>query len=224
MYLGIGYWEIAALLKSISQSPNLYSRNMQERYIQLAHGNVFTKTAGNPADPLVLGIHGWSQQNGWHTWEPILVPLGAAGYYAVGVDMPGWGQSVSMNQRGLGFSEAIGVVVGLMDALGKKTAVLLGKSWGGGIAIGTALAHPERITKLILTAPAFRKPELLPGVTQPVLMAWSTDDTTIPYEVADAYMQHVANIQLETYATGGHNAAPNNAADFAPKAIEFLGE
>jgi hypothetical protein len=26
------------------------------------------------AGPLVLGLHGWSQRNGWHTWEPLIAP------------------------------------------------------------------------------------------------------------------------------------------------------
>jgi pimeloyl-ACP methyl ester carboxylesterase len=30
----------------------------------------------------------------------------------------------------------------------------MGKSWGGGVALQTALDHPERVEKLILTAPA----------------------------------------------------------------------
>lgn len=45
-------------------------------------------------------------------------------------------------------------VVGLMDALGIESAVLVGNSQGGTIAVQTALAYPERVEALILADPA----------------------------------------------------------------------
>ena len=194
---------------------------MEDLFIETIFGTVFGKVAGRQGDPLVLGIHGYSQRNGWQTWEPMMAPLAKAGYWVVSLDMPGWGQSVA--QRPFDNDDYVAVIVAVLDELGAETAVLLGKSWGGGIALETALQHPARITHLILTAPARRNIDPLVALQQPTLMAWSEDDNVIPYKYAAYYVEKIPNIQLETYPIGGHSAAQENATDFAPKAIKFLG-
>lgn len=195
---------------------------LSELWIETRMGRVYGRTAGPATGPLVLGLHGWSQRNGWHTWEPLLLPLGAAGFHAVSVDMPGWGQSPPLGSATITKEQAMQVVVAILDEMGVETAVVMGKSWGGGIALNMALAYPERISKLILTAPAFRRAELLPTVAQPVLLAWAEDDPVIPYKYAVEFTDKLPNCQLETYPTGGHSAAPKNVVDFASKAVEFL--
>jgi len=195
---------------------------MNTLFIDTEYANVYAKSAGKQGAPLVLGIHGYSQRNGWHTWEPLLAPLAEAGFWVVSVDMPGWGQSVLQKPQRLTNGTAVDAVIQIMDGLGAETAVLMGKSWGGGVALDTAVAQPHRITKLILTAPVRRSLDDLANLTQPVLLAWAKDDPVIPYEYAQKYVQHIPCIQLETYETGGHSAAQKNADNFAPKAIAFL--
>lgn len=194
---------------------------MKELFLETKFGTVFGKSAGQEGRPLLLGIHGWSQRNGWHTWKPLLEPLARADYWMVSVDMPGWGQSAPAAG-----TEVTGTpvehIMSMLAVLQVETAVLLGKSWGGGVAIETALQYPERITKLILTAPAWRNVDRLPELKQPVLLAWAEDDPVIPYQQAAQYVAKIPDIQLETYPTGGHEAAQHNVADFAPKAIQFL--
>jgi pimeloyl-ACP methyl ester carboxylesterase len=46
--------------------------------------------------------------------------------------------------------ELIESIRGLMDALGLPTATLIGNSMGGGVAIGMALTHPHRVSRLVL--------------------------------------------------------------------------
>jgi pimeloyl-ACP methyl ester carboxylesterase len=193
---------------------------MEDLFIETQFGTVFGKSAGRQGDPLVLGIHGYSQRNGWQTWQPMMAPLAEAGYWVVSLDMPGWGQSVA--QRPLDNDDYVAVIIAILDKLEAETAVLLGKSWGGGIALEAALQYPARISHLILTAPARRNLDPLAELSQPVLLAWAEDDQVIPYKYAAAYVEKISDIQLETYPTGGHSAAPKNVEDFAPKAIKFL--
>ena len=192
---------------------------MEDIWIETPAGEVYGKSAG--AGPLVLGLHGWSQRNSWQTWQPLLRPLADAGFRAVSVDMPGWGRSVAASGP-LRAQQAVDVVLALLDGLEVETATLMGKSWGGGVALKTALDHPQRVAKLILTAPAFRDFGRLAEVQQPVLLAWAEDDSVIPIHFAQEYVERVPTIELVTYETGGHSAAPKNAEDFAPKVIEFL--
>ncbi len=192
-----------------------------EIWIETEYGKVFGMVAGPENGRTILAIHGYSQRNGWHTWEPMMAPLAEAGFRVVSVDMPGWGQSVP-TQGQVGGKTAVMTVLQLLDGLSAETAVLMGKSWGGKVAVETAVSHPRRIAHLILTAPALRDVEQARKISQPVLLAWAEDDPVIPFSYAARLAAAIPNCQLETYPTGGHSAAPKNAADFAPKAIKFL--
>lgn len=189
---------------------------MDDIWIETPQAKVYGKSAGERGRPLVLGIHGYSQRNGWHTWEPLMRPLADAGFWVVSVDMPGWGQSAPASD------DPVQTIVEILDGWQVDAAVLMGKSWGGGIALEVALQYPQRVDKLILTAPARQNLEPLRKLRQPVLLAWAEDDPVIPYATAQKYMERIPNIQLESYATGSHSAAQNNVADFAPKAVVFL--
>jgi pimeloyl-ACP methyl ester carboxylesterase len=195
---------------------------MDNVFIKLELTTVHGKLLGDPSAPLVLGIHGWSQKNGWQTWEPFMEPLAAAGYCVVSVDMPGWGDSPALDKLPLGGERAVEVVIDILNGLQKNTAVLMGKSWGGGVAIKTAVTHPDRISKLILTAPALRNLDQLAQIQQPVLLTWAEDDPVIPFAVSEAFISAVPDIEFVAYPSGGHSAAQKNVADFAPKVIEFL--
>ena len=197
---------------------------MDDIYIKLELTTVYGKLAGDPAAPLVLGLHGWSQRNGWRSWEPLMAPLADAGYCAVSVDMPGWGDSPALDNLPLGGERAVSVVIDIMNGLQKETAVLMGKSWGGGVAVRTAIAFAERINRLVLTAPALRNFEQVGLLTQPVLLAWAEDDPIIPCAMADVFVKMAPQTELVIYPTGGHSAAQNNAAEFAPRLLAFLAD
>ncbi len=195
---------------------------MDDVFLKLDLTTVYGKLAGDPANPLILGIHGWSQRNGWHTWEPVMEPLADAGYCVVSLDMPGWGNSQALDNLPLAGSRAVSVVIDILDSLQKESAVLMGKSWGGGVAINTAVAYPDRVTKLLLTAPALRELDKLAMLGQPVLLTWAEDDPVIPITVATKYIDAVPKLDYYSYQTGGHSAAQKNADDFIPRAINFL--
>ena len=195
---------------------------MDDIFISTPYGQIFGKVAGSLNNPLILGLHGWSQKNGWHTWEPLLEPLAEAGFYVVSVDMPGWGQSIPLKPVSMAGDTPVAVVLSILDGLGAKTAVLMGKSWGGGVALSLALTQPQRVDKLILTAPAFRERGKLGSVAHPVLLAWAKDDPVIPVENARPFANALPHCELQIYLIGGHSAAPNNVQAFAPIAIKFL--
>ncbi len=195
---------------------------MDELFLDTTFGRICALVAGDPAGRLALGLHGWSRRNGRHTWQPLLGPLAAAGHYAVGVDMPGWGRSEPITPAPLDRRTALDAVLAILDVLRPGApAALLGKSWGGDLALGVALEHPERVSGLILTAPAFSDFARLPELRPPVLLVWAEDDPVIPIDFVERY-RIVPSLQLITYPDGGHSAAMANAADFAPRAIEFL--
>ena len=195
---------------------------MHEINIVTEHGMVYGQAAGDPISPLVLGVHGWSKRNGWHTWASLLQPLGLAGFYALSLDMPGWGKSLAWRSKPMDSVEGVGALVAIIAGLDKQRASIMGKSWGGGIALELAIQYPEMVRKLILSAPAYHNFDRLSGLTQPVLLAWSKDDPVIPYSFASSFTEVIPTIKLVTYESGGHSAGPKNASDFAPLVIELL--
>jgi pimeloyl-ACP methyl ester carboxylesterase len=72
-------------------------------------------------------------------------------YRAFAPDLPGNGLTYRIDFHGLPFREtAEKLVKETMDALDLRSAIVIGHSMGGYFALVFALAHPERVTKLVL--------------------------------------------------------------------------
>lgn len=63
--------------------------------------------------------------------------------------------------------EMLAFLVGFMDALQIPQAVFVGHSMGAGLAIGMALEHPDRVTRLILISGL--PPDVMTNLTSPTL-------------------------------------------------------
>ncbi|HEX3840121.1 MAG TPA: alpha/beta fold hydrolase [Acidimicrobiales bacterium] len=113
---------------------------------------------GEPTDraPLLLN-HGYSSSTAM--WEPNLAALGTH-RRVVTWDIRGHGQSDSPGRAEL-YSEAASVadMVAVLDAGGIDRAVVGGLSLGGYLSLAFYLAHPTRVTGLLLfdTGPGFKK-------------------------------------------------------------------
>ena len=195
---------------------------LEEYWLQIAREVIFGQYNGPLTGPLVLGVHGLSKRNGWHTWGSLLEPLGQAGFLALSLDLPGWGQSSAWGSDSLSPGDAVQCLMSIANNLKKDNFVVMGKSWGGAVAIQAAIDFPERVNGLILTAPAFLQYDRLGLVSQPVLLVWSQDDPVIPVKYAKTIKDSIPDAELVIYEKGGHSAAPANSTDFAPRAIEFL--
>ena len=77
----------------------------------------------------------------------------AAGFRNLVVDLPGFGRSDKPEDVNYDLDFFVKTISGFLKAVGVKRAILLGNSLGGAIALGLALAEPERVEKLILMAP-----------------------------------------------------------------------
>src|SRR5258708_24015994 len=64
---------------------------MRERYVVTNGIRVFCVEDGPRTGPLVLFVHGWPEFS-W-SWRHQLPALGASGYRAVALDLPGYGRS-----------------------------------------------------------------------------------------------------------------------------------
>jgi pimeloyl-ACP methyl ester carboxylesterase len=105
--------------------------------------------------PLVILCHGFPEC--WYSWRHQLPALAKAGFRAVAPDLRGYG----LSDRPEGVEkytilDDIGDIVGLVDALGARQAVIAGHDIGAAIAWQTALLRPDRFRAVIALSPPFR--------------------------------------------------------------------
>jgi pimeloyl-ACP methyl ester carboxylesterase len=92
--------------------------------------------------PLVVLCHGFPES--WYSWRHQLAALSAAGFHAVAPDMRGYGRSdrpAAVEQYTL--LHLVGDMVGLVEALGARQAVIAGHDWGAPVAWHCALLRPD---------------------------------------------------------------------------------
>jgi len=98
--------------------------------------------------PLVLLLHGWPES--WYSWRHQLSALAEAGYHAVAPDLRGYGKTEKPEAvEEYDIVHLTGDAVGILDALGEKTATVVGHDWGAIVAWNCVLLHPERFNALI---------------------------------------------------------------------------
>ena len=105
--------------------------------------------------PLVLLCHGWPES--WYSWRHQLKALAAAGYCAVAPDMRGYGQTdkpQAIDQYTL--FHLTGDMVGAVDALGYKEAVIVGHDWGAPVAWHSALFRSDIFKAVVGLSVPFR--------------------------------------------------------------------
>ncbi len=98
--------------------------------------------------PLVLLLHGWPESG--YSWRHQLVALAEAGYHAVAPDVRGYGQSDKPEPiEAYSMKALLADFVGLLDALGERTAVVVGHDWGAAMAWSCAALHPDRFRAVV---------------------------------------------------------------------------
>jgi pimeloyl-ACP methyl ester carboxylesterase len=131
------------------QAEALMSRQLDysERYAEIPslqlRAHVVESGRGNP----LLMIHGGNGV-GAH-WLPLMTRL--SGNRLVVPDRPGCGLTDGFLYDGVDLrTHAVAFVEGVLDALAIQEASVIGNSMGGYFALCFALAHPNRVRKLIL--------------------------------------------------------------------------
>lgn len=145
---------------AISLFPDFFSKETcvyEETAKQYALGKFVTvdgkkvhyleKGSGSP----VILIHGVL----YHTvlWQRNIDAL-AEKFKVYALDLWGMGYSERLPQRDYSFALYGRQIAGFMNALGISRAALVGQSMGGGVAVHAAARYPEKVSRLLLVAPA----------------------------------------------------------------------
>ncbi len=140
-----------------------------QRIIEVNGVDLCVDTAGDAADPAILLISGMGASMDW--WEEEFCQrLAAGGRFVIRYDHRDTGRSVSYPAGAPGYTGAdlAADAVGVLDALGRRSAHLAGISMGGALAQQVALAHPGRVDSLVLisTSPAVPVRSELPPMSE----------------------------------------------------------
>ncbi len=180
--------------------------------------------------PLVLLCHGFPES--WYSWRHQLHALSAAGFHAVAPDMRGYGltgRPVEIERYTL--FHLVGDMVGVLDALGEKTAVIAGHDWGAPVAWHAALMRPDRFRAVVgLSVPYRPRGSIAPTTVMP------QNDEASFYQlyfqapgVAEAELEADPGISLRKILYSGSGdvprrnpAGPGAGVGMVPRAGGFL--
>src|SRR5882762_9855620 len=85
-----------------------------------------------------------------------ILPLLANTRQVIAVDLQGHGRTADID-RPLSYEAMADDIAALIKFLGIDKADVMGYSLGGGVALRTAIQHPDRVRKLVLVSTAFRR-------------------------------------------------------------------
>lgn len=133
---------------------------MQRKTVD-ANGITLSYLEAGEGDVILL-CHGFPETS--HSWRKQLPALAAAGYRAIAPDLRGYGESscpIASDQYTL--FHIVGDLIGLMDALSIRRAIVVGNDWGATVAWQMALMRPDRIAGVIaFGVPMMGRPPLPP--------------------------------------------------------------
>jgi len=121
---------------------------IEERRSEAAGFDIRYFVAGQDGPPVVL-LHGGGIDSALLSWREAIAPL-AASYRVWAPDWPGYGGSPLPADGQVTQSVLLRCLMALLDAWELDRAALVGLSMGGGAALGAALEHPERVSRLAL--------------------------------------------------------------------------
>lgn len=137
---------LAAAAQPTSQRQEQPMTEPQFRFID--SNGIRMRIAEQGDGPLVLLLHGWPES--WYSWRHQIPALAAAGYHVVAPDMRGFGQSDAPEDvQSYDINHLTADVVGIIDAVGEKQAVVVGHDWGAIVAWQCALLAPQRFRAVV---------------------------------------------------------------------------
>lgn len=185
--------------------------------------------AESGAGPLVVLCHGFPES--WYSWRHQLHALAEAGFHAVAPDMRGYGQTDRPEEvERYTLLHSVGDVVGLLDASGTETAVIVGHDWGAPVAWYAALLRPDRFRGVIGLSVPFRPRSRVP----PTSVMPQTEDAQFfqlyfqSPGIAEAELERNVRLTIRSflYSASGEGrddaATDGRALDMVPRRGGFL--
>jgi pimeloyl-ACP methyl ester carboxylesterase len=149
------------------------------RFVEVEGITMHYKQMGE-GEPVLLLLHGFGAST--FSWREVMSPLAETGT-VIAFDRPAFGlterpmrnTAAWPGYNPYSYDAQPRLTVGLLDALGFESAILVGNSAGGTVAVLTALSHPEYVEALILVDAAVYTGGGSPALLRPLLQTPQMD-------------------------------------------------
>jgi len=120
---------------------------MQQQTLSVNGIDLFVRSAGDPGAPLVVFLHGFPEYSG--AWDEVL-PAFAGQFHAVAPDQRGYARSSKPEGiEAYRVKNLVRDILALGDQLSpNRPFAIVGHDWGASVAYATAIAAPNRISRL----------------------------------------------------------------------------
>ena len=109
---------------------------------------LYLEDRGEGESPPVLLLHGFTGSSG--AWGGEVLRDLSSGRRLLVPDLPGHGASPVPPPGRMSLEAVVDDLCGLLDVVGVETAVWVGYSMGGRVALGAAVLRPDRVERLVL--------------------------------------------------------------------------
>lgn len=152
-------WKIARVVTAVMMMASLNGAVAAEnpvthattvhKYLKVDGVNIFYREAGPASAPTILLLHGFPSSS---RMFDKLIPLLADQYHLVAPDYPGFGQSDAPPRENFSytFENITNVIDKFTQALSLNKYALYVNDYGGPVGFRLALAHPERVTAIVV--------------------------------------------------------------------------
>ncbi len=173
--------------------------------------------------PTVLFLHGASFTTQVWIDTGILDAVAEAGYEAVAVDLPGFGQTPAIDGDRSTFLAAL--IDQVDDRAGSSGVVVVSPSMSGSFTLPLiAAGPPESFRGFVPVAPVAIEGFAPAPQSQdlPTLIVWGSEDNVIDLSLSETLAEALPNSSISIIEDAGHAAYRNQPEEFVSRLTTFL--
>ena len=172
---------------------------------------------GEAAQPLIIMIQGKSANQDVITeWLPFAKELAASGHCVV---LPNLHSNPATKPGTVTSADVQKIVLDIFKRCNTTSAIVFGKSWGGGMAVEFAANYPDLVQSLVLVAPHLGDMSFIARIADKrTLLFWARDDPVKSFELSSQYVGQMSHVELQAVDAGGHRVL----SEYLPAMSQFV--